>query len=349
MTSLHFISQKNRPANKILIIIIGLATFTFAGKMALFQIDASWIWRPSLLSDCSIYLFGPLLYMYFKALVFKDYSKNILAFKHYIPSLLMFLFFCWTLTISTETYYKMSYTLGMGIVYLIMELTGVISLIVYAIASFKIVKQIKNSDDETSPYKEEIARFIQYILIGLLLIIIFWSFGIFKTYILHALDSYIVYQLVWISMAVFLFIVGYFSFTQPEIIRLPVKKREATRNRLTTEEIIQIQQKLQILIEEEEIFTRSDLSLKILSKQLGTSSNNLSWLLNSVYEKTFYEYINEFRVKAFLQKIEAGKHKKQTLLSIAMDAGFNSKSTFNKTFKLLMNDTPSRYIEKKYL
>lgn len=348
MTSLYFISQKNIKANKILIIIIGLATFIFAGKMAIFQIDASWIWRPALLSDCTIYLFGPLLYMYFRALVFKDHSKNVLTFKHYIPSLLMFLFFCWTLTVSTEAYYKMSYTLGMGIAYLLMELTGVVSLIFYSIASYKIIKQIKNSDTETSSYKEKIARFIQFILIGLSLIITFWSFGIFKTYILHDLDSYIVYQLVWISMAVFLFIVGYFSFTQPEIIRFPIEKKSISKDRLNKEEVLKIKKKLQLLIEEEKIFMHSDLSLKSLAKELDTSANNLSWLLNSVYEKTFYEYINEFRVKTFLKKIEAGEHKKQTLLSIAMDAGFNSKSTFNKTFKSLMNDTPSSYIEKMY-
>lgn len=346
--SLHFISQKNKKANKILIIIIGLATFMFAGKMATYQLEYSWIWRPALLTDCSIYLFGPLLYMYFRALVFKYHPKNILAFKHYIPTLILFLFFCWTLTLTTEEYFGMSYSIEMFYAYLAMELTGVISLIVYSYLSFKIVKYIKNTDHKISAHKKEIARYIQFILIGLFFMIVFWAFGIFRTYALHSFTSYISYQLLWISMTVFLFIVGYFSFTQPEIVRLPIEKLSLKKNRLNKKEIEIITEKLQHLLQEEQIFMHSDLSLKILAKKVDTSANNLSWLLNSVFEKTFYEFINEYRVKAFLAKVKEGEHKKQTILGVALDVGFNSKSTFNKSFKVIMNDTPSRYIEKNF-
>ncbi|WP_420574406.1 helix-turn-helix domain-containing protein [Kordia sp.] len=349
IVSLHFTSQKNKKANTILMIIIGLATFIFAGKMAIFQIKAIWIWRPALLSDCTIYLFGPLLYMYFRALVFKHHPKNILAFKHYIPALLLFLFFSWSLTITTEEYIRLSYTDTMGVIYLGMELAGVISLSAYSFLSYKIVLKIKNSEQTQLAHAHKLSRYLTFTLLGMCAIILFWSVGIFRTYVIHSYDSFIIYQLVWISMAVFLFIVGYFSFTQPEIVRLQVEKKNNTsKDRLNEEKIAIITKKLQLLIEEEKIFMRSDLSLKILARRVDTSSNNLSWLLNSVYEKTFYEYINEYRVKAFLRKIEDGEHKKQTLLAIAMDAGFNSKSTFNKTFKSLMNDTPSRYIQKMY-
>ena len=346
--SLQFISRKNREANKILTIIIGLATLIFAGKMAMLQINIPWIWRAALLTDCSIYLFGPLLYMYFRALVFKYHPKNILPFKHYIPSLLLFLFFCWSLTVTTENFVRQSYTDGMIIAYLIMELAGVFSLSTYAFLGYKIVQKIKNTEQEELIHARKLSRYLQFILIGLCLIILFWSVGIFRTYILHSYNSFIIYQLVWIFMAIFLFIVGYFSFTQPEIVRLPIEKKSFQKDRLTQKEIEKITKKLQLLIDEEQVFIDSNLSLKILAKKLGTSANNLSWLLNSVYGKTFYEFTNKYRVKAFLAKIEEGEHKKQTLLAIAMDSGFNSKSTFNKSFKAIMNETPSRYIEKMY-
>jgi len=344
--SLQFISQKNRKANKILTIIIGLATFIFAGKMAIIQIDIPWIWRLALLSDCSIYLFGPLLYMYFRALVFKFHPKNILSFKHYIPSLLLFLFFCWSLTVTTEEYMRLSYTNTMTIIYLIMELVGVFSLITYTFLGYKIVYKIKNTEQKELAHAHKLSRYLQFILIGLGLISLFWSVGIFRTYVMHSYNSFIIYQLVWISMAIFLFIVGYFSFTQPEIIRLPIEKKAPKKDRLTKEEVEVITKNLEELIDEEQVFIHSNLSLKVLAKKLDTSANNLSWLLNSVYKKTFYEYINEHRVKAFLKKVKNGEHKQQTLLAVAMDSGFNSKSTFNKSFKTIMNETPSRYIEK---
>jgi len=287
------------------------------------------------------------LYLYFRTLVFRNHPKNKLSFKHYIPSFLLFLYFLWTLSITTEEYVALTYTPIMFFAFLAMEVTGVISIIVYCYLSYKILKQVKNKE-ESSLYINKISKYIKFILIGISLLAILWSYGIFNTYVLRNYNTIINYKLVWICITVFLFMVGYFSFTQPEVVRLPIEKKIITRDRLTKQEIVRIKERLNTLITEEQIFTRTDLSLKILAIKLDTSANNLSWLLNSVYEKTFYEYVNEFRVKAFLKKIEAGEHKKQTLLSIAMDAGFNSKSTFNKTFKSFMNDTPSRYIEKTY-
>ncbi|WP_298515636.1 AraC family transcriptional regulator [uncultured Kordia sp.] len=347
MVSLYFISRKNKKANRILMIVIGFSTAIFTREMLSYQLNSLLFWRSSILTECTMYLFGPFLYMYFKALVFREHSKNKLSFKHYIPSLLLFIYFLWTFSITTEEYVALTYKPIMFYAFLAMELTGVISIIVYCYLSYKIIKHIKSMEN-TSLYTRQISRYITFVLIGIFLIAVCWSYGIFNTYALENYNSIISYKLIWICITIFLFIVGYFSLTQPEIVRLPIKKKAPTRDRLTEKETIEIKKKLQVLIEEEQIFMNSDLSLKMLAKRLDTSANNVSWLLNSVYEKTFYEYINEYRIKTFIEKIEAGEHKKQTLLSIAMDAGFNSKSTFNKTFKSLMNDTPSSYIEKMY-
>ncbi|MCH2194687.1 helix-turn-helix domain-containing protein [Kordia sp.] len=347
MISLYFVSQKNKEANKILMIIIGFSTIIFAREMLQYQLDPILFWRSAILTECTMYLFGPFLYLYFRKLVFGNHPNNKLSFKHYIPSLLLFIYFIWTLSITTEEYVASKYTPIMFYAFLAMEVTGAVSIIVYSYLSYKIVKHLKNIENP-SIYINKVSRYITFVLVGISSIAFCWAFGIFNTYGLGNFDSIISYKLIWICITIFLFTVGYFSFTQPEIVRLPIEKKIIARNRMTKEEVSDIQQKLQVLVEDEHIFMHSDLSLKILAKELGTTANNLSWLLNSIYEKTFYEYINEYRVKAFLQKVEAGEHKKQTLLSIAMDAGFNSKSTFNKTFKALMNDTPSRYIEKMY-
>ncbi|AXG72191.1 DNA-binding transcriptional regulator SoxS [Kordia sp. SMS9] len=347
MISLQFISKKNKAANSILMIIIGISIVVFAREMLSYQLDPKIFWRTALFTESTIYLFAPLLYLYFKVLVFRDTSQNKLSFKHYILSILMLCYFFWTLSLSLKEYMTILGAKGLYIVYFIMESVGMLSFAFYTYLSFQILNQVKNTTHPTE-YTQKIARYIQYILIGISLITLSWAIGIFNIYILKNYNSFINYKLIWISITIFLFIVGYFSFTQPEVVRLPVKKKAPTKKRLTQEEINTIKEKITILIEEEHLYTQSDLNLKMLAKKLDTTANNLSWFLNSVYEKTFYEYINAYRVKAFLQKIEAGEHKKQTLLSIAMDAGFNSKSTFNKTFKSLMNDTPSRYIEKMY-
>ncbi len=347
MVSLQFISKKNKAANKILMIIIGISIIVFAREMVSYQMDPKMFWRTAILTETTIYLFPPLLYLYFKRLVFKDHERKKLGFAHYIPSILMLGYFLWTLSFTLKEYFSILGAAGILTIYFVMESIGMLSFAFYTYVSFKILRQLKNIAQPTA-YTQKVTRYISYVLIGISLITIGWAIGIFNVYILKNFSSIISYKLIWICITIFLFIVGYFSLTQPEIVRLPEKKKLSTKKRLTQEEIVRIQEKLTVLIEEEAIYTRSDLNLKMLAKKLDTTANNLSWFLNSVYEKTFYEYINEYRVKAFLQKVEAGEHKKQTLLSIAMDAGFNSKSTFNKTFKLLMNDTPSNYIQKMY-
>ena len=81
---------------------------------------------------------------------------------------------------------------------------------------------------------------------------------------------------------------------------------------------------------------------------LQTSTNNVSWLLNNVYETTFYDFVNRYRVEEFVQKVENNEHLRHTILALSLDVGFNSKSTFNKAFKLHKQDTPSNFIKKHH-
>lgn len=60
----------------------------------------------------------------------------------------------------------------------------------------------------------------------------------------------------------------------------------------------------------------------------------------------FNDFVNHHRIKALLQKIEKGEHSVQTLLSLAYECGFNSKSTFNRAFKRATSLNPREYIEK---
>lgn len=60
----------------------------------------------------------------------------------------------------------------------------------------------------------------------------------------------------------------------------------------------------------------------------------------------FYELINRFRIECFMSRLEDPVSKKYTLLGLAYDCGFNSKSTFNYTFKKIVGKTPSQYAKE---
>ena len=83
-----------------------------------------------------------------------------------------------------------------------------------------------------------------------------------------------------------------------------------------------------------------------MANEIDTTTNKLSWVLNNTYKKSFYELVNRYRVDEFIQRIRENKHKEFTVVSIALDVGFKSKSTFYKAFKEITNFTPTEYIKQ---
>jgi AraC-like DNA-binding protein len=87
----------------------------------------------------------------------------------------------------------------------------------------------------------------------------------------------------------------------------------------------------------------SDLTLADLARRLSTTPHKLSQALNAQLEQTFYDFVNGYRVRYVQRRIESGDAKNLTILSLALDAGFASKSTFNDVFKKHTGRTPSDY------
>ncbi|MCB2207849.1 MAG: helix-turn-helix domain-containing protein [Bacteroidetes bacterium] len=102
--------------------------------------------------------------------------------------------------------------------------------------------------------------------------------------------------------------------------------------------------KLQQLIEAEKPYLNPDLSLRSLADQLGINANQLSWLLNDGFGKNFNEFINQYRVEAFKNIARLPDNSHLTILSIAYDCGFNSKTVFNTFFKKETGVTPKQFL-----
>jgi len=125
------------------------------------------------------------------------------------------------------------------------------------------------------------------------------------------------------------------SIYQSLPLKKPVSIDEAESN--------QILSRLTTLMEEQEIYLNPDLSLSILSKYLGISDKSCSLFFSSALDTNFNKYINKYRVDAFKEKVRSGKYESLTLLGIAFDSGFDSKSTFYRVFKQMEGVSPSAY------
>lgn len=114
---------------------------------------------------------------------------------------------------------------------------------------------------------------------------------------------------------------------------------------LSEREIQHIEDELKSLIEVDQVFLDSALSLRSLAQKLALTPNKLSWLLNEHFGQNFNEYINDFRLHSFKKLSLDPENQHLTLLAIAYDSGFNSKTVFNSFFKKREGVTPSAWVK----
>lgn len=99
----------------------------------------------------------------------------------------------------------------------------------------------------------------------------------------------------------------------------------------------------------DQYFAQPELSLFDLARALETNVSVLSRMINRGFHLNFNDLVNQYRIQQVMTLLEQGNHKEQTLLSLAFDAGFNSKSTFNRAFKKQTGLSPREYIQQKRL
>ena len=128
-------------------------------------------------------------------------------------------------------------------------------------------------------------------------------------------------------------------------LAIPQKPKSVTTSSLSATEISQVLSQLELQMDEERSFLDSSLSLRSLAEKLAIHPNKLSWLLNEQVGKNFNEYINTFRLETFKEKALEPSNAHLTLLGLAYESGFNSKTVFNSFFKKMEEMTPSEWMK----
>jgi AraC-like DNA-binding protein len=158
----------------------------------------------------------------------------------------------------------------------------------------------------------------------------------------------------------FIFILSFFGLKQTQIFAVPQKKKiineaekseqeiqpkkeKYERSGLTQERALQFLERLEAYTQKEKPYLDANLTVDKLAAQAHISRHYLTQILSEQLNKNFYLYINEYRINQVKQLLQTPEHKNMTLLDIAYECGFNSKSTFNAIFKKITNMTPTQY------
>lgn len=128
---------------------------------------------------------------------------------------------------------------------------------------------------------------------------------------------------------------------------LPAPTRKYHNSTLKSEDIEAILCALSRVMDGKQPYLSPDLNIDTLAAMAGTNRHNLSQAINERLQKNFYDYLNEYRVKAAEKILTDPAYGHLKIAAIAYDAGFNSLSTFNDVFKKMTGDTPSAFRKKE--
>lgn len=152
---------------------------------------------------------------------------------------------------------------------------------------------------------------------------------------------------IWITLALIIFFITWYSILAPEVFKIvpaEVVKKYA-QSKLSRQDLDRLKAQLEQLMDDKKPFLNKKLLKTDLAEMLGISNPELARLLNERIGMNFFEYINYHRIMEFVELAKTERAKELTFFGLAQEAGFNSKSTFNKAFKKLMGTSPSEYFK----
>jgi AraC-like DNA-binding protein len=163
----------------------------------------------------------------------------------------------------------------------------------------------------------------------------------------------------YLAVTITVFLMGYFGIKQQAIYKQSpvenavVAKSNAFKKKglgkryshsgLKKEEAQSHLKKLKEYFEKEQPYLDGKLSLPDVATKINITPNHLSQVINEQLEMTFYDFVNQYRVEEIKSRLADSRNQQFTLLAIAYDCGFNSKSSFNAIFKKFTDLTPSQF------
>ena len=134
----------------------------------------------------------------------------------------------------------------------------------------------------------------------------------------------------------------------PGNVLLTIGKRQPKGKDFLSPEAAQHYVDLLLLkMEKEQIYLDANLGLKDLAGKINLHPNKLSWLLNERIGKNFYTFVNSYRLEDFQKRAIDPQNEHLSLLGLAYESGFNSKSVFNDYFKKTTGLTPKAWVRQR--
>ena len=172
------------------------------------------------------------------------------------------------------------------------------------------------------------------------------AYGIYGYLILEKITWGWFFNIQLLAMTAIVLYVGYMAYSNPGILSsfklLQSNKPKYQNSGLTTSFSVELWEQLEELLSKQKLYRQNDLKLETIAELLGTTRHNASQLINEHSGLNFFKLINKYRIEE-AKEILANVQGKLNIIDVAYEVGYNNKVTFNKSFKRFCKLTPSQY------
>ena len=209
-----------------------------------------------------------------------------------------------------------------------------------------MVENFSNQRDVTLSWLFKLIKYLRVLWIFWLTFelafIVFWQFK------MHVIPVYILLYLLLGVITYSNYWIGIQALIKSEVVTEknpvnPLPENTNAYSRLSERELQDHVDAISKLMEREKLYLHETLSLRTLAAKLQKDPNLVSYVLNNVFHKSFYDYINELRIEEVKKKIDDPAYSHFKIVEIGFECGFNSKATFNRVFKKITGKSPTEY------
>ncbi len=357
----------NREANRLLVILLGLASFFLFFKVIGYYRDvANALPKLILVPNFALFTFAPVFYFYLHRLLFKQGFTAGQAWPHFVlPSLQFLVYIPYFFMDGKRFQHKIvNNETDLKWVFAITFIVAVFSNLYYYYKSRKAIRKYSESYINETAYHQNInylsavlVIFMICIVLGIFTCVLFAVNTLRGGVITELLENSI--NLIWIAFSLIGFVLGYYAIHQPEIFKInheenneeetstPEPETSKTRTSIAEEELDAFRDRIEEVMNTQKPYLNPNLALNDLATLVKTPSHTLSRVIREGYDKNFFDFINSYRIAEFKENINNPKYHNYTLLGIAFEVGFNSKTAFNRSFKKMTGQTPSEFYHSR--
>ncbi len=299
------------------------------------------------ISEFAILLFGATIFLFTKSsLTNKGFSIKDLV--HYIPGIAYIIFVVFYFMIPSDE--VIVARIKSGELYTVVHILVGIGLTfncTYWFLSLKQFLRFKKKLKNELSYTLKTQFFLNFLIAIGACLLVWIGMYLISLFGLKTIERE-ARQFIWLGIAFIILFIAYYGMLAPDLFRVPSLNlsQKYSQSKLSHKDLDRLKTQLEEMMKDKKPYLNNKLMKAELATMLGISNPELARLLNERIGMNFFDFVNYYRINEFIELAKTNKTQEFTFFGLAQNAGFNSKTTFNKSFKSLIGISPSEYFLK---